>query len=81
VATTVDARWATTANRSVVGIMNELSFLAEVDRAHEHSDDLVSLAGTPCSPLYERHVFPDKELAALVETHRPGRAAVPLALR
>lgn len=56
--------------------MNEFSFLAEVDRAHEHSNDLVSLAvglaGTPCSPLYKRQSFPDKELAALFATHLPG---------
>lgn len=75
VAATVDAQWAKTANRSVVGIMNEFSFLAEVDQAHERSEDLVSmalrLAGTPCSPLYKRHSFPDKELAALVATHLP----------
>lgn len=75
VAATVDARWAKTANRSVVGIMNELSFLAEADRAHEQSDDLVSLAvrlaGTPCSPLYKRHSFPDVELAALVTSQLP----------
>lgn len=75
VAATVDARWAKTASRSVVGIVNEFSFLAAVDRADNHNDDLVSLAvrlaGTPCSPLYKRHSFPDKELAALVATHLP----------
>jgi len=56
-----------------VGIMNEFSFLAEVDRAHEHSEDSVALAvhlaGTPCSPLYRRHTFPDSEFQALVATH------------
>ena len=55
--------------------MNEFTFLADVHRAHEHSADLVSaavrLAGTACSPLYARHSFPDKELAALVATHLP----------
>lgn len=72
---TTDARWAKTANRSIVGMMNEFSFLAEADRAHERSEDLVSmsvrLAGTPCSPLYKRHTFPDRELAALVASHLP----------
>lgn len=67
------AQWAKTANRSVVGIMNE--FLAEADRAHARSDDLVSLAvrlaGTPCSPLCRSHSFPDCELAALVASHVP----------
>ena len=76
IAETTDSQWAKTANRSVVGMMNEFSFLAEVDRAHERSEDLVSmsvrLAGTPCSPLYKRHSFPDRELAALVTSHLPG---------
>lgn len=75
VAATTGARWAKTANRSVVGIMNEFGFLAEVDREHERSKDLVSmavrLAATPCSPLYKRHSFPDRELAALVATDLP----------
>lgn len=73
--TTTGARWAKTANRSIVGMMNEFTFLAEADRAHERSEDLVSmavrLAGTPCSPLYKRHFFPDRELAALVAPHLP----------
>lgn len=76
IAATTDAQWAKTANRSVVGMMNEFSLLAEVDRAHERSEDLVSMsvrpAGTPCSPLYKRHSFPDRELAALVTSHLPG---------
>jgi hypothetical protein len=76
VAATVDARWAKTANRSVVGIMNEFTFMAEADRAHEGGRDPVSLAvwlaGTPCSPLYTSHSFPDKELAALVAAALPN---------
>jgi hypothetical protein len=72
---TVDAHWAKTANRSVGGIMNEFSFLAEVDRHSEHSEDLVSmavrLAGTPCSPLFKSHTFPDREVAALIASHMP----------
>jgi hypothetical protein len=75
VTATVDARWAKTANRSVVGIINEFSYLAEFDQADERSEDLVTvavrLAGTPCSPLYKRHTFPDRELAALVAVHLP----------
>jgi len=61
-----------TANRRVVGVMNELGYLAEVAR-DGYVDDLlglsVHLAGTPCSPLYRRHVSPDRELAALVAQH------------
>ena len=75
VAVTGDARWAKTANRSVVGIMNEFSFLAEMDRADERGEELVRmavrLAGTPCSPLYKRHTFPDRELQALVASRLP----------
>lgn len=58
---------APTANRSVVGIMNEFTFLAD----HAGTDDLVdlgvSLARTPCSPLFTRHTSPDRELHALVD--------------
>lgn len=61
---------APTINRSVVGIMSEFTFLAE----HTGTDDLVvqavHLARTPCSPLYRRHVSPDRELSALVAEHR-----------
>jgi len=65
-----EGRYAKTANRSVVGIMNEFRHLAEVHRAHRGLDDLVALAlelsETPCGPLYERHVSPDRELDVLV---------------
>lgn len=75
VAATTGAQWAKTANRSVVGIMNEFTYLAEADRSHERSVDLVAmavwLAGTPCSPLYKCHSSPDRELAALVATQLP----------
>jgi hypothetical protein len=62
-------RVAPTTNRSVVGVMNEFGYLADAVR-NDYVDDLlalsVRLAGTPCSPLYRRHVSPDRELAALV---------------
>ncbi|MCW3841677.1 hypothetical protein ONA70_16375 [Micromonospora yasonensis] len=61
---------APTANRSVVGIMNEFAFLADTwrDAAKPNLLDLaVRLAATPCSPLYKRHVRPDRELAAIVQ--------------
>jgi hypothetical protein len=56
-------RFAPTANRSVVGIMNQFSYLADVYR-HKHPDlDLLGLgwklASTPCSPLYrDLHLSP-----------------------
>ncbi|MCL1601057.1 MAG: hypothetical protein M3112_05930 [Actinomycetia bacterium] len=65
-----DARYAKTASRSVIGIMNEFKYLAEVYRDYRGFDDLVALAvelsGTPCGPLYKRHGSPDRELDVLV---------------
>ncbi len=65
-----DARFANTANRSVIGSMNEFRSLAEAYRDHRDFDDLVALAvelsETPCGPLYQRHVSPDRELDAVV---------------
>ena len=58
-----DYRVATTANRSIVGIMNEFSRLAEVHRDRDPYPNLTDLAQrlatTPCSPLYGRNVSPD----------------------
>ena len=64
-------RLAKTANHSVVGIMNEFANLAEAWRDDQPTPDLLvvcglRLAATPCSPLYQRHISPDRELAALV---------------
>ena len=66
------ARWAKTANRSVVGSMTDFAFLADHQRRLDgHPKDLVTLsvrlAHTPCSPLYKRHISPDQELAALID--------------
>ncbi len=62
-----EVRLGKTASRSV-GIMNEFTHLAHMRRQDE--PDLlalaVHLAATPCGPLYQRHVSPDRELAALV---------------
>lgn len=69
---------ALTANRSVVGVLNEFAFLADVHRAdlgrsgvdRGDADGLLELsrqlAATPLGPLYKPHVGPDRELAALV---------------
>ena len=65
-------RIAPTRNRSVVGTMNDFSFLADHHRA-DFSGELVELsvrlAETPCSPLYKRHISPDRELAAMIQRH------------
>jgi hypothetical protein len=72
-----ETRLAKTANRSIVGIMNEFRYLAEAWREDEPTPDLLQLAlrlaTTPCGPLYKRHISPDLELAALVAagTHSP----------
>jgi hypothetical protein len=60
---------APTANRSVVGTMNDFALLAGRQR-RAGEEDLVGLsmrlAHTPCGPLASRHGFPDRELAAVV---------------
>jgi hypothetical protein len=58
-------RIGATANRSVVGIMTEFSFLADVHRTRNHPD-LDDLATTPCSPLYRSHASPDRAFTALL---------------
>jgi hypothetical protein len=67
-----DCRFATTANRSVVGIMNEFTKLAEIYADDSARPDLLALslrlATTPCGPLYAKNVSPDRELAALVRS-------------
>jgi len=62
-----------TASRSTLGVVNE--FVRHAGYALEDADgdiDLVGLAlwlaDTPMSPLYKRHISPDRELAALIET-------------
>jgi hypothetical protein len=67
-----DWRVGPTANRSVVGILNEFTYLAEAWRDSRTQPDVhalaLRLAGTPCGPLYRRHVSPDRELAALLQS-------------
>jgi hypothetical protein len=67
---TTEYRLAPTANRSVVGSMNEFTYLADAHR-HGHPDlDLLELSlqlsTVPCGPLYRRHISPDRELHALL---------------
>jgi Domain of unknown function (DUF6933) len=70
-----DCRLAKTANRSVVGVMNEFTFLARAYRGDASAPDLLAvairLAATPCGPLYSKQVSPDRELAALVHSFAP----------
>lgn len=62
---------AKTSNRSVLGVMSEFAQLASWHKATVRSDDdlvdiALELAQVPTSPLYKRHVSPDRELAAVV---------------
>jgi hypothetical protein len=70
-----DHRLAKTANRSVVGVMNDFTRLAETYRGETPAPDLLGLAmrlaTTPCGPLYGKHVSPDRELDALVRSIAP----------
>lgn len=70
------AQYAKTANRSVVGVLNEFVRQAELwlaAYAYEKGDDddllaiSAKLAETPCSPLYKGPVSPDKALHELVK--------------
>lgn len=76
-----DCRFAPTANHSVVGIMNEFAFLADVYRRDDPDFDLlhmaVKVASTPCSPLYRRHASPDRELQAFLRSFRTTTSSTP----
>lgn len=76
----LEHRLAATADRSLVGVMNEFAHLADLDRA-ENLDLLrlsMRLATTPCGPLYQRHISPDRELAAFL-AEAPARSDTPTA--
>lgn len=65
---------APTTNRSVVGILNEFAYLTDVHQPDPDGllDLSLRLATTPLSPLYQRHITPDRELAALIAAQRPS---------
>jgi hypothetical protein len=62
-----------TANRSVLGSMNDFAHLAEAHGTPKKAIDLLELslrlAQTPCGPLYRSHVSPDREITAYVTEH------------
>jgi hypothetical protein len=64
-------RLAKTASRSLVGSMNDFTFLAKVHHDQGDADDLIGLslqlAQTPCGPLQASTGFPDLEVQAMVE--------------
>jgi hypothetical protein len=73
-----DRRLARTANRSVVGTINEFSHLADAHRDQTTTLDLdglaLWLAHTPCGALRTTHDFPDRALAVAI-TGSSGRSA------
>lgn len=78
IAAMAEGRYAKTESRSVLGTMNDFSFMAKIQRDRRGVDDLMMLAlilsETPCGPLRQRHGSPDRELDALVaawsDSHR-----------
>lgn len=67
VAAMIEVSFAKTANRSVVGTMNEFVFLAEGYRQYMETTDLLALsmrlAATPCSAI--KHNSPERLLAEI----------------
>lgn len=65
-----DVVYAKTANRSLIGMLNEFAFLAEAFRDRGGLVDpfalSLKLAGVPCGPLSKGAVFPEDAVRELV---------------
>ena len=76
----LDFRYGKTANRSLVGMLNQFTYLAEGYREYNQITDLrmlsMKLSETPCSPLYKKAVSPDRELRRLIEAEWTINAAI-----
>ncbi|TAG69323.1 MAG: hypothetical protein EAZ24_14535 [Burkholderiales bacterium] len=72
IAQMASARYAKSANRSVLGVMKEFVFHAETYRDYHGEHDPLTLslrlAHIPCSPLDRRAGFPDREVQRIAET-------------
>ena len=68
-----------TTNRSVLGIINEFTFMAEHaiarGRLRDNLDLALWLANTPCSPLRKSTGFPDDEARLVLTGQQPIRPA------
>ena len=68
----LDFQYAKTVNRSLVGMLNQFTYLAEGYRNYNQTTDLhwlsMKLSETPCSPLYKQAISPDRELQRLIES-------------
>lgn len=75
----LDFQYAKTANRSLMGMLNQFTHLAESYHDYDQTTDLrwlsMKLSETPCSPLYKKAISPDRELRRLIETERTITAA------
>lgn len=60
-----------TSDRRLLGSMNDFVRLAGYYRADGEAEDLLALsvhmAETPCGPLFETHVSPDKAVRAVLD--------------
>lgn len=65
-----EVQYAKTTNRSLIGMLNQFTYLAEGCHGYLESNDLMAismrLSETPCSPLYKSAVSPDRELKLLM---------------
>jgi hypothetical protein len=66
-------QYAKTANRSLVGMLNQFTYLAEGYRDYNQANDILwlsmRLSQTPCSPLYKKKaISPDRELRRLIDS-------------
>lgn len=65
-----EVNYAKTSNRSVLGVMNEMTYLALGYRDRGGIEDPLALslklAGTPCGPLYKGPISPNKAVRELV---------------
>ena len=68
----LDFQYAKTTNRSLVGMLNQFTYLVEGSRDYKQTSDLrwlsMKLSETPCSPLYKKAISPDRELRRLIES-------------
>jgi hypothetical protein len=71
-----EVQYAKTSNRSVVGIMNQFTYLADGYCEYMEMKDLLALSmklsETPCSPLYKSATSPDRELQRLAASWHAG---------
>lgn len=67
----LDFKYAKTSNRSLLGMLNQFTYLAEGYRDYNQTIDLLrlsmKLAVTPCRPLHKKAISPDRELQRLIE--------------